>query len=135
MHMTLFKGAGVALVTPFENGLVDYKRLAGLIDWQITSGIDAIISCGTTGEASTLTDEEHVETVKFTIEMADGRVPVLAGAGSNDIAHAIQMAQELEELRENNDASQFLTNPSQELWITKNDTYRQQSNLNEVVYS
>jgi len=98
MHMALFKGAGVALVTPFENGLVDYKRLAGLIDWQIKSGIDAIISCGTTGEASTLTDKEHVETVKFTIEIADGRIPVLAGAGSNDTAHAIQMAQELEEL-------------------------------------
>ena len=96
--MTLFKGAGVALVTPFENGLVDYRRLAGLIDWQITSGIDAIISCGTTGEASTLNDEEHVNTVKFTLEMTDGRVPVLAGAGSNDTAHAVYMAQELEEL-------------------------------------
>ena len=96
--MTLFKGAGVALVTPFENGLVDYRRLAGLIDWQITSGIDAIISCGTTGEASTLNDEEHVNTVKFTLEIADGRVPVLAGAGSNDTAHAVYMAQELEEL-------------------------------------
>lgn len=96
--MTLFKGAGVALVTPFENGLVDYRRLAGLIDWQITSGIDAVISCGTTGEASTLNDEEHVKTVKFTLEIADGRVPVLAGAGSNDTAHAVYMAQELEEL-------------------------------------
>ena len=98
MRMTLFKGAGVALVTPFENGLVDYRRLAGLIDWQITSGIDAVISCGTTGEASTLNDEEHVKTVKFTLEIADGRVPVLAGAGSNDTAHAVYMAQELEEL-------------------------------------
>lgn len=96
--MTLFKGAGVALVTPFENGLVDYRRLAGLIDWQITSGIDAVISCGTTGEASTLNDEEHVKTVKFTLEIADGRVPVLAGAGSNDTAHAVYMAQELEGL-------------------------------------
>lgn len=96
--MKLFKGAGVALVTPFENGLVDYKRLAGLIDWQISSGIDAIISCGTTGEASTLTDKEHISTVKFTVELTDGCVPILAGAGSNDTAHAVYMAQELEEL-------------------------------------
>ena len=95
--MTLFKGAGVALVTPFENGFVDYKRLAGLIDWQITSGIDAIISCGTTGEASTLNDKEHIDTVRFTMEITDKRVPVIAGAGSNDTAHAIYMAQELEE--------------------------------------
>jgi len=96
--MTLFKGAGVALVTPFENGLVDFKRMAGLIDWQITSGIDAIISCGTTGEASTLNDKEHLETVKFTMEIADKRVPVIAGAGSNDTSHAVYMAQELEEM-------------------------------------
>jgi 4-hydroxy-tetrahydrodipicolinate synthase len=98
MHMKLFKGAGVALVTPFENGLVDYRRLAGLIDWQITSGTDAIISCGTTGEASTLTDKEHIETVRFTMKVTEGRVPVLAGAGSNDTSHAVYMAQELEKL-------------------------------------
>ena len=98
MYMTLFKGAGVALVTPFENGLVDYRRLAGLIDWQITSGIDAIISCGTTGEASTLTDKEHIDVVKYTIEITNGRIPVIAGAGSNDTAHAVYMAQELEKL-------------------------------------
>ncbi len=96
--MTLFKGAGVAMVTPFENGLIDYRRLAGLVDWQITSGIDAIISCGTTGEASTLNDKEHLETVRYTMEVADGRVPVIAGAGSNDTSHAVFMAQELEKM-------------------------------------
>lgn len=96
--MTLFKGAGVAMVTPFEDGMIDYKRLAGLIDWQISSGIDAIISCGTTGEASTLTDKEHIEVVKFTLDMTNDRVPVIAGAGSNDTAHAVYMAQELEDL-------------------------------------
>lgn len=94
--MTLFKGAGVALVTPFSEGEVDYDRLAGLIDWQVSSGIDSIVSCGTTGEASTLNDEEHISTVKFTVERAAGRVPVIAGAGSNDTAHAVFMAQALE---------------------------------------
>ncbi len=94
--MTLFKGAGVALVTPFSEGQVDYQRLAGLLDWQVSSGIDAIISCGTTGEASTLNDDEHINTVKFTVETVKKKVPVLAGAGSNDTAHAIYMAQALE---------------------------------------
>lgn len=95
--MSLFKGAGVALVTPFKNGKVDYESLANLIDWQISQGIDAIISCGTTGEASTLTDDEHIEVVRFTVETADKRVPVIGGAGSNDTNHAIDMSQALEE--------------------------------------
>lgn len=94
--MTLFKGAGVALVTPFSDGQVDYDRLAGLLDWQVSSGIDAVVSCGTTGEASTLNDEEHISTVTFTVEKVDKRVPVIAGAGSNDTAHAVFMAQALE---------------------------------------
>lgn len=95
--MTLFKGAGTALVTPFSKGEVDYGRLAGLLDWQVSSGIDAVISCGTTGEASTLNDEEHIKTVAFTVEKVDKRAPVIAGAGSNDTAHAVFMAQALQE--------------------------------------
>lgn len=91
--MTLFKGAGVALVTPFCEGQVDYTRLAGLLDWQLSSGIDSIVSCGTTGEASTLNDEEHINTVKFTVDTVKKKVPVIAGAGSNDTAHAVYMAQ------------------------------------------
>ncbi|MBN7772562.1 4-hydroxy-tetrahydrodipicolinate synthase [Clostridium aminobutyricum] len=94
--MTLFSGAGVALVTPFKDGLVDYDRLGELIDWQIDQGIDAIVSCGTTGEASTLKDEEHIETVRFTVERSQGKVPVIAGAGSNDTDHAVWMSKELE---------------------------------------
>lgn len=94
--MPLFKGAGVAIVTPFKDDKVDYDSLAGLIDWQLSEGIDAIVSCGTTGEASTLTDEEHIETAKFTVEMVDKKVPVIAGAGSNDTNHAVFMAKELE---------------------------------------
>jgi 4-hydroxy-tetrahydrodipicolinate synthase len=94
--MTLFSGAGVALVTPFKDGLVDYNCLGNLIDWQIDQGIDAIISCGTTGEASTLRDDEHVETVRFTVKRTKGKVPVIAGAGSNDTYHAVWMSKELE---------------------------------------
>lgn len=94
--MTLFSGAGVALVTPFKEGLVDYDCLGQLIDWQINEDIDAIISCGTTGEASTLKDDEHVETVRFTVERSKGKVPVIAGAGSNDTDHAVWMSKKLE---------------------------------------
>ena len=94
--MTLFSGAGVALVTPFKDGLVDYERLGALIDWQIDEGIDAIISCGTTGEASTLKDDEHIEAVRFTAERSKGKIPVIAGAGSNDTDHAVWMSKALE---------------------------------------
>lgn len=96
--MTLFTGAGTAIVTPFKDGAVDYPSLGQLIDWQISQEIDAIVVCGTTGEASTLNDKEHIETVQYTIEKVSGRVPVIAGAGSNDTAHAIYMSQELEAL-------------------------------------
>ncbi|WP_324824014.1 4-hydroxy-tetrahydrodipicolinate synthase [Sinanaerobacter sp. ZZT-01] len=96
--MTLFSGAGVALVTPFSNGKVDFPKLAELIEWQISHDIDAIISCGTTGEASTLSDEEHIETVRYTINKVAGRVPVISGSGSNDTAHAIAMSQALQDV-------------------------------------
>lgn len=96
--MTLFKGAGVAIVTPFKDGEVDFPSLGQLIDWQISQEIDAIIICGTTGEASTLNDKEHIETVQYAVEIVNGRVPVIAGAGSNDTAHAVYMSKELEAL-------------------------------------
>ncbi|MDD2190158.1 MAG: 4-hydroxy-tetrahydrodipicolinate synthase [Eubacteriales bacterium] len=96
--MTLFKGAGVAIVTPFKDGKVDFLSLSQLIDWQISSDIDAIIVCGTTGEASTLNDEEHIKTVQYTVEKVNGRVPVIAGAGSNDTAHAVYLSNQLEQL-------------------------------------
>ncbi|QAT42815.1 4-hydroxy-tetrahydrodipicolinate synthase [Aminipila luticellarii] len=94
--MALFTGAAVALVTPFKEGNIAFDTLEKLIDWQIAEGIDGIVSCGTTGEASTLSDEEHIEMVRFTVEHTHGRVPVLGGAGSNDTKHAIWMSQQLE---------------------------------------
>ncbi|MCL2352708.1 MAG: 4-hydroxy-tetrahydrodipicolinate synthase [Firmicutes bacterium] len=86
--MEVFRGSGVALVTPFrENGSVNFDVLEKLIDFQIENHTDAIIICGTTGEASTLTDEEQIETIRFAVVKAAKRVPVVAGAGSNDTAH------------------------------------------------
>lgn len=95
--MTLFKGAGTALVTPFSDGKVDYGSLSGLLNWQVSQGIDAIVSCGTTGEASTLNDEEHIDIVRFTVDKVKKKVPVIAGAGSNDTKHALEMSQALEQ--------------------------------------
>ncbi len=85
----IFKGAATALVTPFdESGAVDYKTFAKLIDFQIEGGIDALVICGTTGEGSTLTDEEHRECIRFATEHIAGRVPMIAGTGSNDTDYA-----------------------------------------------
>ena len=89
----IFRGAATALVTPLTAEGVDYPALKKLINWQIESGIDALVICGTTGEASTLSDEEHKAVLKFAIEVADGRVPMIAGTGSNDTAYAIEMTQ------------------------------------------
>ena len=94
--MAVFTGAGVALVTPFKNGKVDFDNYGELIEWQIAEGTDAIISCGTTGEASTMTDAEQIEVVEYAVNKVNGRVPVIAGAGSNDTAHGVALSKELE---------------------------------------
>ena len=87
----VFRGVATALITPLTETGVDYPALEGLIDWQIEQGVNAIVSCGTTGEGSTLTDEEHREVLRFTVEKTAGRVPVIAGTGSNDTAYAIDL--------------------------------------------
>lgn len=95
--MAVFTGAGVAIVTPFhENGEVNYEKFAALLEYQISNGTDAIIVCGTTGEASTLTHEEHLDVIKYCVEKAAGRVPVIAGTGSNCTETAIYLSQEAE---------------------------------------
>ncbi len=89
----LFTGAATALVTPFKaDGSVDYDAFGKLIDWQIAGGIDALVICGTTGEGSTLTDEEHKECIRFAAEKIAGRVPMIAGTGSNDTEYAYQLS-------------------------------------------
>lgn len=95
---TIFTGAAVAIVTPmYKDGSVNYGKLGELIDSQINGGTDAIVICGTTGEASTLTDEEHIECIRFAVRHTAGRVPVIAGTGSNDTAYAAQMSKDAEE--------------------------------------
>lgn len=91
MNKTIFTGAATAIVTPMNEQGVDYEAFERLIEWQIESGIDAIVAAGTTGEGPTLSDEEHREVLKFTVEKAAGRVPVIAGTGSNDIAYAVDL--------------------------------------------
>lgn len=92
MKNTIFTGAATAIITPFKNGEVDYEAYARLIDWQIENGISAIVAAGTTGEGSTLTDDEHKEVIRFTVEKVAGRVPVVAGTGSNDTEYAIELS-------------------------------------------
>ena len=95
--MAVFKGAGVAIVTPFkEDESIDYDRLDELIDFHCENGTDSIIICGTTGESATMTEKEHLECVKFTIERTKGRIPVIAGSGSNCTRTAIEMSKEAE---------------------------------------
>lgn len=95
--MAVFKGAGVAIVTPFtQNHEVDYKKLGELIEFQIAAGTDSIIICGTTGEASTLTHEEHLECIRFTVEKVNKRIPVIAGTGSNCTETAVYLSKEAE---------------------------------------
>lgn len=93
--MAIFKGAGVALVTPFKENLeVNYDKLEELVDYQIENETDALIICGTTGEASTLSEDEHVECIRVAAKRAAGRVPVIAGTGSNDTQTAIYLSKE-----------------------------------------
>lgn len=95
--MAIFEGSGVALVTPMKtDGTVDYEKLKQLVDWHIEQGTDAIIACGTTGEASTLIDEEHIKVIETVVKQAAGRIPVIGGTGSNDTQHGIHLSKEAE---------------------------------------
>lgn len=96
--MEIFRGCGVAIVTPFrEDESLDEERFRDLIEWQIAEGIDAIIACGTTGEASCLDDDEHVAAIQFCVDVVGGRVPVIGGAGSNDTRHGVNLARRIQQ--------------------------------------
>lgn len=88
----IFKGVGTAIVTPMTKMGVDYENYGRLLNWQIENGVNAIIAAGTTGEGSTLSDKEHRELLDFTVRTVDGRVPVIAGTGSNDTAYGIELS-------------------------------------------
>ena len=95
----IFKGSAVALVTPFdESGNINFEKIKELVEFQIANGTDAIVACGTTGEASTMNDEEHLSAIKAICDAVNKRIPVIAGTGGNDTAHSIYMSQEAEKL-------------------------------------
>lgn len=97
--MAIYEGAGVALVTPFqENGLVNYEVLEKLVEEQIAEGTDAIVACGTTGEASTMTHEEHLDVIRYVCEVTKKRIPVIAGTGSNCTETAVYLSEEAQKL-------------------------------------
>ncbi len=98
MKKPIFTGSGVAIITPFTNDGTDYNKLSELIEYQIKEGTDAIIICGTTGEASTMYDDEHKAAIKFTVEKVNGRIPVIAGTGSNHTVHAVALSKYAEEV-------------------------------------
>ena len=92
---TIFEGSCVAIVTPFNSDMsVNYEELGRLIEFQIENGTDAIVSCGTTGEGATLSEEEHVKVMEYTIKKVAGRVPVIASTGSNDTAFSVKLSQD-----------------------------------------
>ena len=97
MKNTIFTGAGIAIITPFNaDGSINFDELGRMIDDQIENGTDAIIICGTTGESATMTDEEHLDSIKFAVKHVAGRVPVIAGTGSNDTRYAVELSKEAE---------------------------------------
>ena len=99
MKHTIFKGAAVALITPFNaDGSINYEEFGKIIDDQIAGGTDALVVCGTTGEPSTMPDEEHIEAMKFAVDYTKKRVPVIAGTGSNDTAYCIELSEKAEKM-------------------------------------
>ena len=98
MKKCLFKGSGVAIITPFTDDGVDFKKLGELIEFHIENKTDSIVICGTTGEASTMPDEEHIAAIEYTVKVVNKRIPVIAGTGSNDTRHAIHLSQKAEKV-------------------------------------
>ena len=90
-NQPIFRGVATALVTPLTENGIDYNQFGRLLDWQVAEGVNALVVCGTTGESSTLTDEEHRDAISFAVERVNGRIPVIAGTGSNDTAYAIEL--------------------------------------------
>ena len=98
MKNTVFTGAGVALITPFNEKGVDFDKLGEIIDFQIENGTDSIIVCGTTGEPATMPDEEHLSVIEYAVSRVNGRVPLIAGTGGNDTAHCTRLSVEAQKL-------------------------------------
>lgn len=89
---TVFRGIATALITPFKDGRIDFNAYGRFIDWQIENGVNALVACGTTGESSTLSDKEHRAAISYAVQRAAGRVPVIAGTGSNELDYAVDLS-------------------------------------------
>lgn len=99
MNKTIFTGVGTAIVTPMNaDGSINYDEFGRMLDFQVANSADAVIVCGTTGEASTMTDEEHIECIRYAVERIGKRIPVIAGTGSNDTGYAIELSKEAEKV-------------------------------------
>ncbi len=98
MKNTVFTGSGVAIITPFNENGIDFESFGKLIDFQLENNTDAIIVCGTTGEAATMPDAEHLSAIEYTVKRVNGKIPVIAGTGSNDTVHGIKLSVEAEKL-------------------------------------
>lgn len=98
MKKTVFTGSGVAIITPFNENGIDFDSLGNLIDFHLANNTDAIIICGTTGEAATMPDEEHLSAIEYTVKRVNKKIPVIAGTGSNDTVHGIKLSKEAERL-------------------------------------
>ncbi len=99
MSNTIFRGAATAIATPmFEDGSINFEEFGKMLDFQVNSKADSVVVCGTTGESATMTDEEHVETIRYCVKKIGGRIPVIAGTGSNDTAYAIELSKEAQAL-------------------------------------
>jgi len=99
MSNTIFRGTATAIATPmFEDGSINFEEFGKMLDFQVRGKADGVVVCGTTGESATMTDEEHVETIRYCVKKIGGRIPVIAGTGSNDTAYAIELSKEAETL-------------------------------------
>lgn len=133
----MFTGSMVAIVTPFRNGAVDREALRRLIEFQLENGTDAIVPCGTTGESATLSHEEHDMVVEFVVEVVDGRVPVIAGAGSNNTAEAVRLTRHAKDAGADGALliTPYYNRPTQEGLFRHYETVAQAVDIPMVVYN
>lgn len=137
MENKLFKGAGVALITPMnEDKSVNYNKLKELVNWQIENKTDAIIACGTTGESSTLTDEEKLKVIEEVVKETKKRVPVIAGTGSNNTMHAVELSKKAEKLNVDGllVVTPYYNKTSQEGLVKHYETIANSVNIPVIVY-
>lgn len=133
----MFKGTFVAIVTPFKNGRVDEKALRGLIDYQISGGVDGIVPCGTTGESATLNHEEHDQVIRITVDACQGKVSVLAGTGSNSTQEAVELTRYAQEAGANGSLqiTPYYNKPSQEGLYQHFSTIADSTDLPIILYN